>query len=228
MTTHPDGSISATDTAGKATDTLVSPGGPGQAPVYDAAPGTPGVGAGTPDPTLGQATKGLVSGIYDNLGPLGTAALLGGGAALANGLLTPGGSSLGGSVGAGSVSYPWGEATPLQNGPLNAGLLQQTASQPFYHSANPTDAQFYWGAHNVVNTPEDVANYNNIPNAPVTPWGAGHTAVGGTANLNVPNFVNQYITNPNWAGVNAGTAPGYTPSLAEQALAATTGPAVPA
>jgi len=228
LTTHPDGSISATDTAGKATDTLVSPGSPGQAPVYDAAPGTPGVGAGTPDPSLLDATKGLVSGIYNNLGPLGTAALGLGGAALASNLLTPGGSNLGGSVGSGSVSYPWGTATPLQNGPLNAGLLQQAASTPYYHSANPTDAQYYWGAHNVVNTPEDIANYNNLPNAPVAPFGAGKTAVGGQATLNVPNFVNQYITNPAYYGVNNATAPGYTPSMAEQALAATTGPAVPA
>jgi len=237
LTTHPDGSISATDTAGKATDTLVSPGGPGQAPVYDAAPGTPGVGAGTPDPSLLDATKGLVSGIYDNLGPLGTAGLLGG-AALASGALTPQ-TNLTGSVGSGGVNYEWGQGIPYQQGPLNAGLLQQTASQPYYHSANPTDAQYYWGAHNVVNTPEDVANYNNLPNAPVTPFGAGKTAVGGQATLNVPNFVNQYITNPAYYGGNNATRPGYVQpeapmpvaqpmSLAQQALAATQGPAVPA
>lgn len=249
LTTNPDGTISATDINGNPTQTLVSPGGPGQAPVYDAS-GTavPGAGAGTPDPTLLQGAKDLATGIYDTLGPLGTAALGLGAASL----LTPQ-SNLGGPVQAGDVKYEWGQGIPLQTGPLNAGLLQQTASTPFYQSTNPTDAQYYWGAHNVVNTPEDVANYNNIPSAPKTPWGAGPTAVGGQARLDAPGFVNQYITNPNWAGVNAGTSPGYTPpaapvapepqvipmSLAQQALASrsnsgaptaqlTAGPAVPA
>lgn len=237
LTTNPDGTISATDINGNPTQTLVSPGGPGQAPVYDAS-GTavPGAGAGTPDPTLGTALKDYAGAVYDTLGPLGTAGLVGG-AALASGLLTPQ-SNLGGNVGSGDVKYEWGQGTPLVNPGLNPGYIGPAASIPDYQTTSPTQSQYYWGVHTPVNTEADLANYNQLPvGAPATPWGMANSAVGGTAQLNVPNFVNQYVTNPAWAGVNAGTSPGYTPpvSMAQLALQSgaptaqlIAGPAVPA
>jgi hypothetical protein len=249
LTTNANGDVVSTTNA---TDTGLTGGtGGSTVPVEDAV-SVPGAGAGTPDPTLLQGAGNLASAVVDTLGPLGTAAVLGGGATLLNSALT-GGTATGGPDNR-TVSYEWGKGTPLESGPLNPGLLQQTASQPFYKSTNPTDAQFYWGAHNVVNKPEDIANYNNIPTAPATPWGAGKTAVGGQASFNPTQFVNQYITNPAYAGVNSGVGPGYMGaiaptqpepmpvpmSMAQQAIAArtnnsgaptaqlATGPAVPA
>ena len=229
LTTNPDGTISATDINGNPTQTLVSPGGPGQAPVYDAS-GTavPGAGAGTPDPTLGTALKDYAGAVYDSLGPLGTAGLVGG-AALASGALTPQ-SNLGGNVGSGDVKYEWGQGTPLVNPGLNPGYIGPAASIPDYQTTSPTQSQYYWGVHAPVNTEADLANYNQLPaGAPATPWGMANSAVGGTAQLNVPNFVNQYVTNPAWAGVNNATSPGYTPpvSMAQLALQNQTGPVVP-
>jgi hypothetical protein len=244
LTTNSDGTVTSVGTDGVVNTTG------GGVPVVDAV-SVPGAGAGTPDPTLGTALGNLGSAVVDSLGPLGTAALLGGGA-IATGLINSPGTAAGTNY-AGSTPYEWGQATPLVSPGLNPGYIGMAASQPFYKTTNPTDAQFYWGAHNPVNTPADLDKYNNLPNAPATPWGAGPTAVGGQAQVNVPNFVNQYITNPAYAGVNSGTAPGYMapaqsavapnalslpgPSMADQALAArtsgaptaqlTAGPAVP-
>jgi hypothetical protein len=224
LTTNADGTISATDINGNPTQTLVSPGGPGQAPVYDASgtavPGTNNpLGAAT-DVPIGTALKDYAGAVYDSLGPLGTAGLLGG-AALASGALTPT-SNLGGPVGSGSVNYEWGQGIPLVNPGLNPGYIGPAASIPDYQTTSPTQAQYYWGVHTPVNTEADLANYNQLPaGAPETPWGLANSAVGGTQQFNVPNFVNQYITNPAWAGVNAGTTPGYTPEPAPVPVAAT-------
>jgi hypothetical protein len=217
LTTHADGTVSATDTAGKATSTLISPGGPGQAPVYDATPtAVPGAGAGTPDPTLMQGLKDYAGAVADTLGTpglLGAGAL--GGAAL-TGALTPN-SNLTGNVGSGDVKYEWGQGIPLVSPGLNPGYISQAASQPYYHTGSPTDAQYYWGVHAPVNTMADLANYNQQPGAPATPWGAGHGQVGATPGFNPVDFVNQYILNPQWSGVMNATSPGYTgPAVPQQ------------
>jgi hypothetical protein len=223
LTTHADGTVTATH----ATDTgalvdangnkLVSPGGPGQAPVYDAAPGTPGtnnpLGNGTP--TLTQGLTDYAKAVGDSLG---TAGLLGagalGGAAL-TGALAPK-SNLTGQVGSGNVKYEWGTAPELVNPGLNPGYIGHAASMPYYHSNNPTDAQYYWGVHAPVTNAADLAHYNEQAGAPATPWGAGHGGGGATPGFNPADFVNQYILNPAYAGINTATSPGYT------------GPAVPA
>jgi hypothetical protein len=36
--------------------------------------------------------------------------------------------------------------------------------------------------------------------------------VGGTDQFNPANFVKEYITNPQYAGINSGTAPGLMPN----------------
>lgn len=234
LTTGADGNVVSSTNA---TDTGLTGGtGGSTVPVEDAV-SVPGAGAGTPDPTLGSALKNYAGAVYDSLGPLGTAGLLGGGAALLGGL-TGGGSATG--PGGGTASYEWGQAQPLVNPGLNPGYLGYAASMPDYQSTNPTDAQYYWGVNAPVNTQEQLANYNKLPDyAPATPWGAGKTAVGGQARLDPNQFVNQYITNPAYAGVNNAAGPGFAPptgavapamqpavmppmSMAQQAIAART------
>jgi hypothetical protein len=92
------------------------------------------------------------------------------------------------------------------------------ASKPFYNTTNPTQSQFYWGAHPYMNVMEDLKNYNVGTNAPTTPWGVTNSAVGGQSHLNVPAFIQQYITNPAYAGVNNATSPGYMPTLDQMSL----------
>lgn len=253
VTTAADGSVvsSTPATGGPVYDAngniLVDAGGPGQAPVYDAPAGTPGTNNpyGSGDIPLGTAIKDYAGAVYESLGPLGTAGLLGGGA-LASGLIgNPGIEAGDGDMGV--SPYSWGQSQELVNPGLNPGYLGPVASIPDYQTTNPTDAQYYWGVHTPVNSQEDLANYNQLPlGAPTTPWGAGKTAVGGQATLDIPSFINEYVTNPNWAGVNSATGPGYVPpmeptqplSMAQQAIAAmysgaptaelTTGPVVPA
>lgn len=186
---------------------LVDAGGPGQAPVYDAV-STPGAGFGTPDPTLGAALGNYASAVADSLG---TAGLLGagalGGAAL-SGALTP--SALSGNVGSGTANYEWGQGTPLVDPGLNPGYIAHAASMPYYQNASPTQSEYYWGVHAPVNTAADLAHYNDQAGAPATPWGLAHSAVGGQDQFNPAQFVNQYILNPQWQGVNNATGPGYT------------------
>lgn len=182
--------------------------GAGGVPVEDAVPSWVNPNP-TPDPTLAQGLKDYAGAVADSLG---TAGLLGagalGGAALAGALTPP---ALSGSVGSGTANYEWGKGTPLVNPGLNPGYIGYAASMPDYHSTNPTDAQYYWGVHAPVNTAADLATYNQLPaGAPTTPWGAGMGGHGATPGFNPADFVNQYILNPAWAGVNNATAPGYT------------------
>jgi len=101
---------------------------------------------------------------------------------------------------------------------LNPGWMN-LGVKPFYNTTNPTQSQFYWGAHPYMTSISDLlANYNNVPNAPTTPWGATNSAVGGQSHLDVPAFVQQYITNPAYAGVNNATSPGYMPTLDQMSL----------
>jgi len=248
-----DGSTVTTAADGSVVSNTPATGGTGGVPVEDlSGTGTPGTNNpyGNGDIPLGTALKDYAGAVYDSLGPLGTAGLLGGGA-LATGLIgSPGIEASPTDMGA--SPYSWGQSQELVNPGLNPGYLGYAASMPDYKSTNPTDAQYYWGVHAPVNSQEDLANYGNLPDyAPATPWGAGKTAVGGQSSFNPTDFVNQYITNPAWAGVNNAAGPGYMPptgavspvsaqpmSMAQQAIAArisgaptaelTTGPAVPA
>jgi hypothetical protein len=209
---------SAVDAAAAISDEAVASGGnlgsgAGGVEVVDlSGTGVPGAGAGTADPTLLQGAGNLASAVVDTLGVGGTAALLGG-AAAASGLLDNGsGDTSTGSGDSSTSPYTWGLAQTLVDPGVNPGFIGKVASQPFYTSTNPTDAQYYWGVHNAINKMEDLNQYNNLPNAPATPWGAGRTAVGGQSQLNIPNFVSQYITNPAWTGVMNAAGPGYTAS----------------
>jgi hypothetical protein len=149
---------------------------------------------------------GIVSGIKDALGAvnpylagaIGGQMLLGG-----NKQATPGNTN----GYAGQAAWQWGTATPPINPGLNPGFVGKAASVPYYNAQTPTQSQYYWGAHPYAATANDLLNYNNIPAAPAVPWGQAHSAVGGTDQFNPANFVNQYILNPQYAGVNSGTAP---------------------
>lgn len=245
LTTAADGTVTSTP----ATD-VITPGG-NLAPVEDlSGTGVPGTNNpyGNGDIPLGTALKDYAGAVYDTLGPLGTAGALGG-AALASGLLNP--VSAQGGADNRTVSYEWGQGTPLVSPGLNPGYIGYPASMPDYETTSPTQSQFYWGVRPAVNTEEQLANFNQLPaGAPETPWGMATSAVGGTQQFNVPEFINQFVTNPAYAGVMSGTAPGLpvapvapTPapvplSMAQQAMAArsnsgaptaqlTAGPVVP-
>jgi hypothetical protein len=116
------------------------------------------------------------------------------------------------------VVTPPGE---LVNPGLNPGWMNLAASKPFYQTTNPTQSQFYWGAHPYMRSiPELLATYNTVPDAPAVPWGATNSAVGGQSQLDIPAFIEQYINNPAYGGVNSASGKGYMPTLDQLALAA--------
>jgi hypothetical protein len=165
---------------------------------------------------MGFVSK-VVGGVGDAIGGvLGTVGDVVGGAVNA---ITGGGGGGGSSAPVTFAPVPdtiWGKGTPLVSGGINPGDIQKAAMAPEYHSANPTDAQYNWSVHAPVLTATDLKNYNQLPaGAPAVPFGAGPHAVGGQDQFDPQEFVNQYILNPAYAGVNNATSPGYT------------GPAVP-
>ena len=89
--------------------------------------------------------------------------------------------------------------TPVLN-PVgaNPGWMGQ-AVKPMYNATSPDQAQYYWGAHPYAGSDSTLANYNYnaVPNAPSTPWGAATSAVGGTQYLNIPAFTANLLGLPN-------------------------------
>jgi hypothetical protein len=152
---------------------------------------------------------GIVTGIKDAVGAVNPYLAGAAGGVLASGLLGGNSQATGGNNSgyAGQAAWQWGQATPPVNVGLNPGFIGKVASVPYYNATTPTQSQYYWGAHPYAATANDLLNYNNIPSAPAVPWGQAYSAVGGTNQFNPANFVNQYITNPRYAGVNSGTAP---------------------
>jgi hypothetical protein len=80
--------------------------------------------------------------------------------------------------------------TPATGIPLNPGYIGLAASTPFYKTTNDNQAQYYWGSHPFTPNMAALENYNNVPQAPATPWGAQTSAVGGTRYLDVNTFLN--------------------------------------
>lgn len=189
--------VHTTDVNGVTTDpqgnVLASAGSADQAPVYDAASATPGVGANTPDPSLGSALGGFAGAAADALGPAGLAALGLGGAALASGALSPS-SNQAPVVSSDGTTFNWGTPQPLVSPGINPGFVLAPASVPTYNTTNPTQSQYYWGVHPAVTNLAQLNTYNqNIPGAPAQPWGATNSAVGGQAQMNVSNFINNIL-----------------------------------
>jgi len=53
---------------------------------------------------------------------------------------------------------------------LNPGWMNQGV-KPFYATNSPVQSQYYWGGHPYMPDFQSLVNYNNVPNAPTTPWG---------------------------------------------------------
>jgi hypothetical protein len=83
------------------------------------------------------------------------------------------------------------------------------AKQPFYHDTTPNQAQYYWGQHPFASTMGDLANYNNVPTAPTTPWGAATSAVGGTQHMDVNQFIQRNIGTPYAQAATTGSSALY-------------------
>ena len=58
----------------------------------------------------------------------------------------------------------------LANPGLNPGWMNQGV-QPMYGTTSPVQSQYYWGGHPYMPDYASLQNYNNVPAAPVTPWG---------------------------------------------------------
>ena len=143
----------------------------------------------------------------------------------------PSGPSTGPSSGPSGPGYTpivIGPSTPLVNPGANPGWMNQ-AVKPMYQTTNPTQAEFYWGAHPYAdqNATLSTYNYNNVPNAPTTPWGATNSAVGGQSYLNIPNFINSILGTPYYPSPTgtANNSPTTTPTTG--ATIPVTGPAIP-
>ena len=109
---------------------------------------------------------------------------------------------------AGEAPWTWGSATSPVNPGTNPGWLAGNV-QPFYNTSSPDQAQYYWGQHQPLQGANNVAGqWNNVPNAPATPWGAATSAVGGTEHLDINQFTQNMMGNPQYAASASGTTPG--------------------
>jgi hypothetical protein len=96
-------------------------------------------------------------------------AKLAAGYVLINGILTPPAPAKRAPYG--PIAPPeWGRVGELVNPGLNPGFMVQPPK--FYETTSPVQGQYYWGQH----APQtgatfDPLAYNNVPNAPVAPWG---------------------------------------------------------
>jgi hypothetical protein len=65
--------------------------------------------------------------------------------------------------------------------------------KPFYVGTTENQGQYYWGRHPYMQTLEQLANYNYVPNAPRQPFGRATSAVGGTEYLDINKFLEAYM-----------------------------------
>jgi len=125
-------------------------------------------------------------------------------AGVMSGLTTPPRQTPGAS---GESAWSWGQVPSIVQPGLNPGLYAR-AVEPFYENAGPNQSQYYWGAHPYAHTMEDMVNYNQVPNAPVMPFGPARSAVGGTDALDINEYINQYF-NPVQQAATLGSQPQY-------------------
>jgi hypothetical protein len=153
----------------------------------------------TPDPGLIDAIKK-----FPISGPLLTAAQIAAGWTIINGILTPPAPKKWG--GYGPLNYEWNPAAgqKIVGGGLNPGMIGQV--QPFYKTTSPVQSQFYWGQHPYMATEADLANYNNIPQAPAVPFGIQTER----APFDVAQFIRQNI-NPQTLAAAQGANPAVGP-----------------
>lgn len=125
-------------------------------------------------------------------------------AGVVSGLTTPPRQTPGAS---GESAWSWGQVPNIVQPGLNPGLYAR-AVEPYYENAGPNQNQYYWGAHPYAHTIEDLANYNQVPNAPVMPFGPARSAVGGTDRLDINQYINQYF-NPVRQAATVGSQPQF-------------------
>ena len=109
---------------------------------------------------------------------------------------------------AGEAPWTWGQQAMPVNPGTNPGWLAGNVT-PHYQNTTPDQAQYYWGQHPALTSANNVAQqWNNVPNAPAQPWGEATSAVGGTQQLDVNQFIQNTVGNPTYAASAAGTQPG--------------------
>lgn len=101
----------------------------------------------------------------------------------------------------------WGTPPTINLPGVNPGTYAQ-AVKPYYTQGTPIQSQYYWGKHPYAATEADLANYNNIPGAPAQPFGAQFSAVGGNRQLNINDYISQYM-NPQYQTAYLGSQPQY-------------------
>ena len=193
LTTHPNGEVTSTP----ATDTtpqydasgnrLPTPQTKDKAPVSEgkAIPGTNNT-LGDKTPSLAQGVKDLAGALIDKAGVSGlvTAGLLG------SQLLGGGKPISQGGTGYGPIHYTppdtSGIRQPITNVGVSPGFI---VPQPMYHPTSPVGSEFYWGRHPYMQVPEDINYYNQVPGAPVVPWGIQQ----GPAPIDINQIVNNAI-----------------------------------
>jgi len=96
-------------------------------------------------------------------------AKLAAGYVLINGILTPPAPAKRAPYG--PIAPPqWGTTAGVVNPGLNPGFMVNPPK--FYETTSPVQAQYYYGQHPYqAGATFDPLAYNNVPNAPVTPWG---------------------------------------------------------
>lgn len=81
---------------------------------------------------------------------------------------------------------------------LNPGWITNVPT--YYQTTNPAQSQYYWGGHPYQPGPTfNPSLYNQIPNAPTTPWGATHAQTAATAQDIMNQMYGQYpftVTGP--------------------------------
>lgn len=107
----------------------------------------------------------------------------------------------------GETPWSWGTVPTIVQPGLNPGLYARAVA-PYYENAGPNQNQYYWGAHPYAHTIEDLANYNQVPNAPAQPFGPARSAVGGTDRLDINQYIAQYL-NPVRQAATVGSQPQF-------------------
>ena len=198
-TGKPISSTNATDHTGTNATGPTGPSGPGASgPSGASGPGATGptgpdtsgpTGPGTSGPT-GPGTSGPSGPVIP--GPSGVVVVPPGGTSGPSG-----GNGTSGPSGAGYTPAQLGKEPTINPIGVNPGWMGQ-AVKPMYQTTSPDQAQYYWGAHPYADQNANLANYNYnaVPNAPVTPWGAATSAVGGTQYLNIPAFTASLLNQP--------------------------------
>lgn len=160
-------------------------------------PTTQTFGGGAASTGAAGSTGGSASSNNFGLPSSTTSGVLGGLAGSAASLTKP--LTQPGANNAGAESqWSWGQVPTIVQPGLNPGIYAR-AVEPFYENAGPNQSQYYWGAHPYAQTFEDLANYNQVPSAPVVPYGPTRSAVGGTDALDINEYINQYLNTANRA-----------------------------